>query len=120
MSIAHPSKEFVMARTRLQISMSSELEQALRELQDATGLAMASFVSEVMEHNVASIYAVAEAARRSKADVGMWLVEMLNENTRKKLAELNGETAEVVEPVVRPVRSYKRRVRPGKVTHGKA
>lgn len=109
-----------MARARLQISMSSELEKALRELQDATGLAMASFVSEVMEHNVGSIYAVAEAARKSKADVGMWLLEMLNENTRKKIAEAMGETPEVVEPTVRPVRSYKRRVRPGKVIHGKS
>lgn len=113
-----------MARARLQISMSSELEQALRELQEATGLAMASFVSEVMEHNVASIYELAAAARRSKQDVGMWLVEMINENTRKKVAELMDEAPEipepVVEPVVRPVRSYKRRVRPVKVTHGKA
>jgi len=109
-----------MARARLQISMSPELEQALRELQDATGLAMASFVSEVMEHNVESIYAVAEAARRSKADVGIWLGEMFAETTRKKVAEAMGDEPEVLEPDVKAVRSYKRRVRPGKVAHDKA
>lgn len=109
-----------MARARLQISMSPELEQALRELQDATGLAMASFVSEVMEHNVESIHAVAEAARRSKSDVGIWLAELFQETTRRKVAEAMGEELPAPEAVVKPVRSYKRRVRPGKDAHGQA
>lgn len=109
-----------MARTRLQISMSPELEDALRDLQDATGLAMASFVSEVMEHNISMIKSVAEAARAAKTAPGEWLIEMLRRTMTEAIREAEGQAPEdlPIKPVVRP---YKRRsVRPVKVAHGKA
>lgn len=109
-----------MARTRLQISMSPELEHALRDLQDATGLAMASFVAEVMEHNILLIKDVADAARAAKAAPGEWMIDMLRKSMAQAIREAEGEGVEDVpsKPVVRP---YKRRaVRPAKVARVKA
>lgn len=109
-----------MARTRLQISMSPELEHALRDLQDATGLAMASFVAEVMEHNIGMINGVADAARAAKTAPGDWMLEMIKKSMSEALREAEGDGADVAvsKPVVRP---YKRRIiRPAKVAHDKA
>lgn len=109
-----------MARTRLQISMSPELEHALRDLQDATGLAMASFVAEVMEHNILMIKDVADAARAAKTAPGQWMIDMIRKTMTEAIREAEGEGFEDVpsKPVVRP---YKRRVvRPVKVARVKA
>jgi hypothetical protein len=111
-----------MARARLQISMSPELEHALRDLQDATGLAMASFVSEVMEHNVGMIKDVAHAARRAKGAPGLWMLEMIKRTMDEALREASGEQVDVSESSLKGTsRPYTRRsVRPSKVTNAKA
>ena len=43
--------DFKMARHRLTLSISPELKHALDELNDATGVAAASFVGEIIEGN---------------------------------------------------------------------
>lgn len=98
-----------MARARLQISMSHELEVALRDLQDATGLAMASFVSEVMEHNVEMIKGVTEAARIAKGQPSDWMLEMIKTSMYEAMRR-QGLSAEVIQEarVVKP-RPYTRR-----------
>jgi predicted DNA-binding protein len=57
-----------MARHRLTLSISPELKHALDELNAATGVAAASFVGEIIEGNIPMILALAEAARKAKAE----------------------------------------------------
>lgn len=57
-----------MARHRLTLSISPELKSALDELNDATGVAAASFVGEIIEGNIPMILGVANAARLAKAE----------------------------------------------------
>lgn len=57
-----------MARHRLTLSISPELKHALDELNDATGVAAASFVGEIIEGNTPMILGIAEAARKAKAE----------------------------------------------------
>lgn len=57
-----------MARHRLSLSISPELKHALDELNAATGVAAASFVGEIIEGNIPMILALAEAARKAKAE----------------------------------------------------
>jgi predicted DNA-binding protein len=55
-------------RIRLTLSITPELKHALDELNDATGVAAASFVNEIMEGNIPMILGIADAARRAKTD----------------------------------------------------
>lgn len=55
-----------MARHRLTLSITPELKKALDELNEATGVAAASFVGEIIESNVPMILGIAEAARKAK------------------------------------------------------
>ncbi len=57
-----------MARHRLTLSISPELKHALDELNDATGVAAASFVGEIIEGNIAMIQGIADAARKAKEE----------------------------------------------------
>lgn len=57
-----------MARHRLTLSISPELKHALDELNDATGVAAASFVGEIIEGNIPMILGIAEAARKAKVE----------------------------------------------------
>lgn len=59
-----------MARHRLTLSISPELKHALEELNEATGVAAASFVGEIIEGNIPMILGIAEAARRAKDEPG--------------------------------------------------
>lgn len=59
-----------MARHRLTLSISPELKHALDELNDATGVAAASFVAEIIEENIPMIRGIAEAARKAKEEPG--------------------------------------------------
>jgi predicted DNA-binding protein len=60
--------DFKMARHRLTLSISPELKHALDELNDATGVAAASFVGEIIEGNIAMIQGIADAARKAKEE----------------------------------------------------
>lgn len=55
---------------RLTLTISDELKAALADLNDATGVAAASFVGEIIEGNVGMIRGIAEAARRAKEEPG--------------------------------------------------
>lgn len=55
-----------MARHRLTLSITPELKHALDELNEATGVAAASFVGEIIESNIPMILGIAEAARKAK------------------------------------------------------
>lgn len=57
-----------MARRRLTLSITPELHNALQELNEATGVAAASFVGELIESNIPMILRIAEAARAAKAE----------------------------------------------------
>lgn len=57
-----------MARHRLTLSISPELKRALDELNEATGVAAASFVGEIIEVNTPMILGIAEAARKAKEE----------------------------------------------------
>lgn len=59
-----------MARHRLTLSISPELKHALEELNEATGVAAASFVGEIIEGNIPMILGIAEAAKRAKEEPG--------------------------------------------------
>ncbi|MNV56839.1 hypothetical protein D3C71_1491420 [compost metagenome] len=53
---------------RLTLTISDELKAALADLNDATGVAAASFVGEIIEGNIAMIRGIAEAARKAKTE----------------------------------------------------
>ena len=57
-----------MARHRLTLSITPELKHALDELNEATGVAAASFVGEIIESNIPMIRGIAEAARKAKEE----------------------------------------------------
>jgi predicted DNA-binding protein len=53
-------------KKRIAVSLPAELEQALNELRDATGVAPASFVAEIMTQSVPMIRSITEAALEAK------------------------------------------------------
>ncbi|MBV5633328.1 hypothetical protein KUU61_32405 [Pseudomonas aeruginosa] len=55
---------------RLTLTISDELKAALADLNDATGVAAASFVAEIIEENIQMIRGIAEAARKAKEEPG--------------------------------------------------
>lgn len=55
---------------RLTLTISDELKAALAELNDATGVAAASFVAEIIEGNIPMIRGIADAARKAKEEPG--------------------------------------------------
>lgn len=57
-----------MARHRLTLSITPELKHALDELNEATGVAAASFVGEIIEGNIPMIRGIAEAVRKAKEE----------------------------------------------------
>lgn len=57
-----------MARHRLTLSITPELKHALDQLNEATGVAAASFVGEIIESNIPMILGIAEAARKAKSE----------------------------------------------------
>lgn len=57
-----------MARHRLTLSITPELKHALDELNEATGVAAASFVGEIIESSIPMILGIAEAARKAKTE----------------------------------------------------
>lgn len=57
-----------MARHRLTLSITPELKAALDDLNDATGVAGASFVGEIIEGNIAMIIGITAAARAAKSE----------------------------------------------------
>lgn len=73
---------------RLTLTISDELKAALADLNDATGVAAASFVGEIIEGNIAMIRGVAQAARRAKEEPGRALELM----QRAMLEALHGVT----------------------------
>ena len=50
------------------MTISNELKAALADLNDATGVAAASFVGEIIEGNIAMIQGIADAARKAKEE----------------------------------------------------
>lgn len=53
---------------RLTLTISDELKQALADLNQATGVAAATFVSEIIEAQLPTISQLAEAAMKAKTD----------------------------------------------------
>jgi hypothetical protein len=57
-----------MARHRLTLSISPELKHALDELNDATGVAAASFVGGILEGQAQTFLSIAQAIRKANAE----------------------------------------------------
>lgn len=57
-----------MARHRLTLSISPELKHALDELNDATGVAAASFVGGILEGQAQAFLGIAHAIRKANAE----------------------------------------------------
>lgn len=55
-------------RRRVAVTLSDELDAALTELQDATGIAASAAILQIMEENVVSIRGLAAAAREAKSN----------------------------------------------------
>ncbi|ORE39260.1 hypothetical protein BKN49_22510 [Pseudomonas aeruginosa] len=53
-------------KKRIAVSLPPELEQALNELRDATGVAPSSFVAEIMVQSIPMIRGITEAALEAK------------------------------------------------------
>ena len=53
---------------RLTLTISNELKAALADLNEATGVAAASFVGEIIEGNITMIQGIANAARMAKQE----------------------------------------------------
>ena len=68
MPLAQFRKGLQLARHRLTLSISPQLKRALDELNEATGVAAASFVGEIIEVNTPMILGIAEAARKAKEE----------------------------------------------------
>ncbi len=88
-----------MARHRLTLSISPELKHALDELNEATGVAAASFVGEIIEGNIPTIRGIADAAKRAKEEPGRALeimqramVEALHGVTETQLELMDEQT----------------------------
>lgn len=73
---------------RLTLTISDELKFALADLNDATGVAAASFVGEIIEGNIVMITGIANAARAAKAEPARALELM----QRAMLEALHGVT----------------------------
>ncbi|HFH4718609.1 hypothetical protein [Pseudomonas aeruginosa] len=57
-----------MARHRLTLSISPELKHALDELNDATGVAAASFVGGILEGQAQTFLGIAQAIHKANAE----------------------------------------------------
>lgn len=57
-----------MARHRLTLSISPELKHALDELNDATGVAAASFVGGILEGQAQTFLGIAQAIRKANTE----------------------------------------------------
>lgn len=53
-------------KKRIAVSLPPELEQALNDLRDATGVAPSSFVAEIMTQSIPMIRSITEAALEAK------------------------------------------------------
>ena len=73
-------------QNRMALTISDELKAALNELNEATGVAAASFVAEIMEGNIPMLLGIAQAARLAKAEPGRALEIM----QRSMLEALHG------------------------------
>lgn len=73
---------------RLTLTISDELKAALADLNDATGVAAASFVGEIIEGNITMIQGIANAARMAKQEPARALEIM----QRSMLEALHGAT----------------------------
>lgn len=55
-------------RRRVAVTLSDDLDVALTDLQDATGIAASAIISQIMEENIMVIRGIAEAAREAKSN----------------------------------------------------
>ncbi|HAV4523887.1 hypothetical protein D9M68_971920 [compost metagenome] len=92
---------------RLTLTISDELKAALAELNDATGVAAASFVAEIIEGNIPMIRGIADAAKKAKEEPGRALELM----QRAMLEALHGVSEVQLELMDKQasLRSYNRK-----------
>ena len=55
-------------QNRIALTVSDELKAALTRLNDATGVAAASFITEIIESSIPMINGISEAAEAAKAE----------------------------------------------------
>jgi predicted DNA-binding protein len=92
---------------RLTLTISDELKAALAELNDATGVAAASFVAEIIEGNIPMIRGIAEAARKAKEEPGRAL-EMMQRAMLEALHDISETQMELMDEQSK-LRTYHRK-----------
>jgi len=92
---------------RLTLTISDELKAALADLNDATGVAAASFVAEIIEGNVTVIRGIAEAARKAKEEPGRAL-ELMQRAMLEALHDVSEVQMELMDEQSK-LRSYTRK-----------
>ena len=55
-------------QNRLTLTISDELKSALQELHEASGVAVSSFIGGIVEGQISTFLALAEAMRKAKAE----------------------------------------------------
>lgn len=96
-----------MARHRLTLSISPELKHALDELNDATGVAAASFVGEIIEGNTAMILGIADAARKAKAEPARAL-EIIQRSMFEALHDISSTQMDLIDEQTK-LRTFQRK-----------
>lgn len=96
-----------MARHRLTLSISPELKHALDELNEATGVAAASFVGEIIEGNIPMILGIANAARMAKAEPARAL-EIMQRSMFEALHDISGTQMDLMDEQTK-LRTFQRK-----------
>lgn len=83
-------------KKRIAVSLSPELEQALNELRDATGVAPSSFVAEIMTQSIPMIRGVTEAALEAKNSPSNAL-RLMQRSMMQAIGEVAGMQLELID-----------------------
>lgn len=92
---------------RLTLTISDELKAALADLNDATGVAAASFVGEIIEGNIAMITGIANAARMAKAEPARAL-EIMQRSMFEALHDVSSTQLELMDEQTK-LRTFQRK-----------
>lgn len=83
-------------KKRIAVSCPPELEQALNDLRDATGIAPSSFIAEIMTQSIPMIRGVTEAAREAKRDPAQAL-RLMQRSLLEATSEVNSIQLQMLE-----------------------
>lgn len=92
---------------RLTLTISDELKAALAELNEATGVAAASFVGGIIEASIPTLLGIAEAARKAK-DQPVEALELMQRAMLEALRGANDVQLDLIDEHVK-LRTFQRK-----------